>query len=86
LLLYDHAITLDREVSVCALVLPPTTLEMIRSSGSGRSSILFNESGLALKQFSKAPMEVAKNSVPFESLFYQSIDIVRHVQYMRTKD
>ena len=30
------------------LVLPSTTLEMIRSSGSGRSSIALNESGLAL--------------------------------------
>jgi hypothetical protein len=59
---------------------------MIRSSGSGRSSIVFNESSLALKQSSKAPMEVAKNSVLFESLYYLSVDIVRHVKNMHTKD
>jgi hypothetical protein len=37
-------------------------------------------------QFAKAPMAVAKNSVLFESLCYLSVDIVRHVQNMRTKD
>ena len=37
-----------RRYDVCALVLSSTTWEMIRSSGSGRSSITFNESGLAL--------------------------------------
>ena len=37
-----------RRYDVCALVLPSTTLKMIRSSGSGRSSIAFNESGFAL--------------------------------------
>jgi hypothetical protein len=31
-------------------------------------------------------MAVAKNSVLFESLSYLSVDIVRHVHYMRTKD
>jgi hypothetical protein len=31
-------------------------------------------------------MAVAKNSVLFESLSYLSVDIVRHVQNMRTKD
>ena len=76
-----------RRYDACALVLPSTTSEIIRSSGYGRSSIAFNESGLAFNdQFSKAPMEVAKNSVLFESLSYLSVDIVRHVQGMRTKD
>jgi hypothetical protein len=56
---------------------------MIRSSGYGRSSIAFNESSLALNQFSKAPMAVAENSFLFESLCYQFIDTVRRVQYMR---
>jgi hypothetical protein len=37
-----------RRYDVCALILPSTTLMMIRSSGYGRSSIAFNESGLAL--------------------------------------
>ena len=37
-----------RRYDVCALVLLSTTLKMIRSSGYGRSSISFNESGLAL--------------------------------------
>jgi hypothetical protein len=31
-------------------------------------------------------MEVAKNIVLLESLCYVSVDIVRHMQYMRTKD
>jgi hypothetical protein len=31
-------------------------------------------------------MEVAKNTVLFESLCYLSIDTVRHMQYVRTKD
>jgi hypothetical protein len=75
-----------RRYDVCALVLPSTTLKMIRSSGSGRSSIAFNESSLVLQQFSKAPMAVAKNRVLFESLSYLSVDIVRHAQSMRIKD
>ena len=37
-----------RRYDVCALVLPSTTLKMIRLSGYGRASIAFNESGLAL--------------------------------------
>jgi hypothetical protein len=76
-----------RRYDVCALVPPSTPLKMIRSSGYGHSSIAFNESGLAFNdQFSKAPMAVAKNSVLFESLSYLSVDIVHHVQGMRTKD
>jgi hypothetical protein len=67
-----------------ALILLSTTLKMIRSSGSGRSSIAFNEFGFALT-FSKAPMEVTKDNVLFESLCYLSVNIVRHVQYVRTK-
>ena len=59
---------------------------MIRSSGYGRSSIAFNQSGLTFNnQFSKAPMAVAKNRVLFESLSYLSVNIVRHVQYISTK-
>jgi hypothetical protein len=42
-----------RRYDVCALVLPSTTLDMIRSSGYGRSSIAFNESGLALINFQR---------------------------------
>ena len=37
-----------RRYDVCNLVLPSTTLKMIRSSGYGRSSIAFHKSGLAL--------------------------------------
>jgi hypothetical protein len=31
-------------------------------------------------------MAIAKNSVLFESLYYLSVNIVRHVQYMHIKD
>ena len=60
---------------------------MIRSSGSGRSSIAFiNASGLALiNSFSKAPMAVAQDTFLSKSLRYLSVDIVRRVQYIHTK-
>ena len=40
----------------------------------------------SLDQFSKTPMAVAKNHFLSESLRYLSVDIVRHVQNMRTED
>jgi len=48
LVLYDHAITLDKEVRFPPLALMLITFYMIRSSGSGRLSILIITSGYAL--------------------------------------
>jgi len=80
LLLYDHAITLDREVlALLRIRLPILTFKRVRSIGSGRLSRTFHPSEHGLIQSLKASMGAAKNSFHYKPLHYHLPPGVRHV-------
>lgn len=80
LLLYDHAITLDKEVlALLRIRLPILTSKRIRSIGSGRLSYIFYPSEHGLIQSHKASMGAAKNSFHYKPLHYHFPPDVRHV-------